>query len=377
MRTVKILHLADIHIGAAESFLGEKAEARRYETLITFEKIMDLAAENGVQVIAAAGDIFDSNTVETSFVDGVFNKIAEKSNIKFIFAAGNHDPLDSRSPFLNRKLPENLYILSAGDDCKVFDDIGLCVYGRSFDSVFLKGEERFTLKPEHQDYVNLMVQHGELKSDLNSDYNAITREFIINSGMDYIALGHIHKRTEIGKLGETYFAYSGCPEGQGFDETGEKGVYLGEIGKGTCELEFIPVARRKHIVERVDVTDITSSGEMGDKIIDALKEKYGDSYGENLYKIELTGSILPETQITVSEIKSRLSDKVYYIKIKDSTEPHFDFEALSNEVSLKGIFVKNMLKAIDSADEDSKALYKNALKIGLKAFSGEVGFNED
>lgn len=377
MRTVKILHLADIHIGAAESFLGEKAEARRYETLITFEKIMDLAAENGVQVIAAAGDIFDSNSVESSFIEGVFNKIAEKSDIKFIFAAGNHDPLDSRSPFINRKLPQNLYVLSPRDDCRVFHDIGLCVFGRSFDSVFLKGEERFTLKPEREDYVNLMVQHGELKSDLNSDYNAITREFIINSGMDYIALGHIHKRTEIGKLGETYFAYSGCPEGQGFDETGEKGVYLGEIGKGICELQFIPVARRKHIAEKVDVTDITSTGEICDKIIEALKERYGDSYGENLCKIELTGSISPETPITVSEIKSRLSDKVYYIKIKDSTEPAFDFEALSNEVSLKGIFVKNMLKAIDSADDDKKALYKNALTIGLKAFLGEVGFNED
>ena len=99
MRTVKILHLADIHIGAAESFLSEKAESRRYETLITFEKIVNLAAENGVQVIAAAGDIFDSNTVESNFIEGVFNKIAEKTDIKFVFAAGNHDPIDSRSPF--------------------------------------------------------------------------------------------------------------------------------------------------------------------------------------------------------------------------------------------------------------------------------------
>ena len=377
MRTVKILHLADIHIGAAESFLSEKAESRRYETLITFEKIVNLAAENGVQVIAAAGDIFDSNTVESNFIEGVFNKIAEKSDIKFVFAAGNHDPLDSRSPFLNRKLPENLYVLSPRDDCKVFDDIGLCVYGRSFDSMFLKGEERFTLNPAREDYVNLMVQHGELKSDLNSDYNAITREFIINSGMDYIALGHIHKRTEIGKLGETYFAYSGCPEGQGFDETGEKGVYLGEIGKSTCELEFIPVARRKHIVEKIDILGISDSGEIAAKITDTLKEKYGEYYSENLYKIELIGSIPPETPVTVSEIQSRLSDKVYYIKIKDSTEPCFDLEALSNVVSLKGIFVKNMLKAIENANEDKKVIYKNALKIGLKAFIGEVGFNED
>ncbi|MBQ8533135.1 MAG: hypothetical protein IJ432_06910, partial [Clostridia bacterium] len=85
----------------------------------------------------------------------------------------------------------------------------------------------------------------------------------------------------------------------------------------------------------------------------------------------------PETPVTGSDIQSRLSDKVYDRKIQDSTEPCVDLEALANEVSLKGIFVKNMLKAIENADEDKKAIYKNALKIGLKAFIGEVGFNED
>ena len=36
MDTVKILHCADVHIGAEESFLGEKSYSRRRETLLTF-----------------------------------------------------------------------------------------------------------------------------------------------------------------------------------------------------------------------------------------------------------------------------------------------------------------------------------------------------
>ena len=40
MKSVKILHCADIHIGAAESFLKNNAESRRIETLLTFEKII-------------------------------------------------------------------------------------------------------------------------------------------------------------------------------------------------------------------------------------------------------------------------------------------------------------------------------------------------
>ena len=45
MDTVKILHCADLHIGAQESFLGEKSLSRRLETLLTFERIIELARE--------------------------------------------------------------------------------------------------------------------------------------------------------------------------------------------------------------------------------------------------------------------------------------------------------------------------------------------
>ena len=375
MANVKILHCADIHIGAAEGFLGEKATARRFETLITFEKIVDTAIECGVEVVALAGDIFDSNNVESSFFDAVLGKIATAPHIRFIFAAGNHDPLDLRSPFLKKRLPKNLFVLKTRDDVIKFEDLSLCVYGRSFESAFLKGEEAFSIEP-HSDYVNLMVVHGDMGSDRGSEYNAITPDFIKNSGMDYIALGHIHKRSEITRLGETCFAYCGCPEGQGFDETDAKGVYIGEIGKGICNLEFVPMSKRMHICEKIYISSVSDVNGIADYVISVLKEKYGDNFGEHLYKIILTGQV-PFEEISLAEIKSRISDKVYFIKLKDNTELSVDFKELAGEASLKGIFVKNMLKAIDEADEAEKNQYENALKIGLRAFSGEVNYNED
>ena len=351
MNTVKILHCADIHIGAAESFLGAAAGNRKYETLLTFERIIDTAAAEGVRIIAAAGDIFDSNAVEEGLANAVFEKIASVPEIKVVFSAGNHDPLSAQSPFKNRRLPQNLYVLGAKDDCVVFDDLKTRVYGRSFEDVYLKGEERFSITTPEDGYVNLMVLHGELRSDLNSNYNSVTAGFIRQSGMDYIALGHIHKRTEPQKIGDTYYAYCGCPEGQGFDETDEKGVYIGEIGKGFCELKFIPMSKRRHICEKVDITGINSSAEISAAVTAQLNEKYGDGFGENLYKIELTGSIKGDFNLNLPEILSRVSERVYYAKIKDKTELLIDNEKLANEISLKGIFVKNMLEKMNNAPE--------------------------
>lgn len=377
MEKIRILHTADIHIGAAESFLGREADSRRFETLITFEKIMDLAVKAEIQVVAIAGDLFDSNRVEERFFDAFFNKISALPQIKVIFAAGNHDPLNSESPFLNRDLPENLYVLGVKDECITFEDLKLCVYGRSFENTYLKGEEKFSIAPNTTEYINLMVQHGELKNDINSDYNAITPKFVKYSGMDYIALGHVHKKTEIGRIDNTFFAYCGCPEGQGFDELDQKGVYIGEIGKGICELEFVPVAKRQHIHYKANVSQCRDNGEICTMLINTLKNEYGDDYADNLYKIELIGEIPPETEIITAEIESRLKDLLYFVKVKDSTEFLLDLKALSEETSLKGMFVKKMLSKIESAEEDNKEIYKNALKLGIKAFVSEVKYSED
>lgn len=371
MNTVKILHCADVHIGAAHSFLGSGAESRRFETLITFENIMDLAVKEQVDIVAIAGDLFDTNNLEPSFTRAVIEKIAKIAPIKVVYCAGNHDPLNDSSPFEIESLPENLYVLPQVDHCETFSDINCRVYGRSFENTHLTGEEDFSFTVPQDDFINIMVQHGELKSDLHSDYNAITPRFIRNSGMDYIALGHVHKRTPVCKIENTHFAYCGCPEGQGFDELDEKGVYLGEVSKGKAELQFISVSKRKHIHQKIDITDVA---DISTYILSTLESIY-ENFSDNLYKIELTGEIAEDFDLNIAEITTRLSDKLYFVKVKDSTEYKIDFEALSKETSLKGVFVKNMLAKLETADNPEEI--RKSLKIGLKAFSGEVKYNED
>lgn len=377
MNSVKIIHCADVHIGAAESYLGVNASSKRYETLITFESIINTAVDGEVKVVLIAGDLFDSNNVESAFVTAVLEKIASAKDIKFVFAAGNHDPLNAESPFKNNILPDNLYVMNTEDDCIVFDDIKTRVFGKSFEGVYMKGSHAFSLKPTQDDYINLMVIHGDLTSSLSSDYNSITPNFVKASDMNYIALGHIHKHSDILKLGSTYFAYCGCPESHGFDETDKKGIYIGEVTKNGCNLEFVSVSKRNHIYEKIDVTGMTVSSEICDKIINTLKEKYADGFENNLYKIELLGEIPTDSVLNINEISARILNFVYFAKIKDKTEPIIDTELLSAEVSLKGLFVKNFLKKIDIASEDEKLVLREALKLGLTAFNTEVTYDED
>lgn len=378
MPAVKILHTADIHIGASESFLGIRAKSRRAETLITFEKTVELARNEKVSLFLIAGDLFDNlNDTDYSVISDVFAAVSSAPEIRFVYAAGNHDPLTVNSPFRKGAVPSNLFVLNTTDSFFTFDDLKVRVYGRSFKEVYDNGEEKFSILPLDDNYVNIMCIHGELTSDKNSNYNPIIRQFIEESKMDYIALGHIHKCTDIGKIGTTSFAYCGCLEGQGFDESGKKGVLLGSIGKNTVNLSFVPVSLRTHNEVKISVDGCVSNTEIADKILRELKDEFGDKYGDNLYKIVLTGKI-DGLSVNTAEISARLGETLYYSKIKDKTELSVNYELLSNEPSLKGVFVKKMLEKINkSEDENEKQLLNDALCMGLKAFETEVSCDED
>lgn len=375
MATVKILHCADLHIGAAASGLGEKGEVRRLEALLTFEKIIKLAKEREVRLLLIAGDLLSSNRVETQAVNRILECIAGAPEIKVVFAAGNHDPLNAQSPFGMLKLPENFHVLPTTDSVIYFKDLGVRVYGRSFPEVYLKGEERFTLKPE-DDSINVMCQHGEVRNDISSNYNSLTTGFIDNCGMDYIALGHVHRRSEIMRRGDTFFAYCGCAEGLGFDELGDKGVYIGEVGKGVCNLEFFKTCVRTHEKVSADVSECADAPEAAEKILSLLSSKYGAGFADNLYKIILTGSLPDGRWFDTAEIAARLMQTVYFAKVKDETEITEDLEILRNEKSLKGIFVSRMLDRMEKEPEN-RALLQSALTVGLKAFCAEVDYRED
>ncbi len=373
MNTVRILHTADLHIGAQCSYLGTDASVRRREVLKTFEKIIGLANENKVDLLLIAGDLFDSNKIEATLINGVFEALDNLKSGKAVIALGNHDPLTADSPFANRKMSDNVYVLDSKDSVLTFDELSCRVYGASFDGVYCEGASRFSLTPPEDDYINLMVIHGEARADLSGNYRPITPEFVKYSGMDYIALGHIHARSEVQYMGTTAIAYCGCPEGQGFDESGEKGVYLGNISKGKADLSFVPTAKRTHYCLDVDITDAENITEKVKEEIEKSDKNFKDQY----YRITLTGKRSDEKKLDIPSIIADLNEQVAFIKIKDKTVPNIDFEALAQEKNLKGYFTMLMLEKIKTSKEEEKEKYIKALELGIESFGGEVNFDED
>ena len=106
---MRILHCADIHLDATiESTLPiEKAQKRRQEVLYSFLQLFAYAEEHQVDVILAAGDLFDSDYISPSAMASVIAAVEGHPDIDFLYLGGNHDRF-SKELFRKKSLPTKI-----------------------------------------------------------------------------------------------------------------------------------------------------------------------------------------------------------------------------------------------------------------------------
>ena len=375
---IKILHCADLHLGAELSFLKNKAKSRRLELLNTLQNIVTLCQTQAVELLIISGDLFCSNHIDSGTLSAVKKMFASIPEIIVAIVAGNHDYYAVDSPYSDDDWSENVVIFYNHFSKIEFPEKNLRLCGSSFICSYQEKSDTDISVPDDK-MINILVYHGDVVTENQSSrYNPLTIRQIENSGFDYIALGHIHTASSVLKKGNVSYAYSGTPDGNGFDETGKKGVYIGNVCKHRTELQFYETSSRLYEKLNFDISSYSSNSRITRCIISELENKYGNSYAENLYYITLTGKTPQGFSPNERSISLELNNTLYYTVVVNESKPDIDVETLASDFSLKGIFVKKLLGKLNSCtSEEEKKICENALFIGLKAFDGEVSFYED
>ena len=380
MQKVKILHCADLHLGSEMMTLPKKSKERRGELLRTFRKITDLCREEAVEILLIAGDLFEGSNVDSETVQSVKSYLGALSCPVFI-SPGNHDYISLDSPYLEDGWPENVKIFKGAMERVLLEDKNVAVYGAGFTGTYQR-KSMLKFGEVNSSLLNILCIHGDVVSPgQKSDYHAMTLEDFRKSGMDYVALGHIHKRDDIGRAGDTFYAYPGCPEGRGFDELGSKGVYLGELYKGRHTLHYVEVCQRQYVRLALDITGLVRELEVEHKIRETLLTCYGKDFDRHIYQISLTGTRKEEETLPVKTIENTLSESIYHLELSDERVVERDYEILREEVSLRGLYVRNLLSLLEEAREKEDAVllatYGKALEYGMTSFEGQVNIIED
>lgn len=374
MNGIKILHCADFHIGASRTGLKNTLLSGIAEIKNTFFKVLDICHKESVDFLLIAGDLFDTPFPSAETAAEIIQAMSNIPDTIIAISPGNHDCACPGSFYLKNDFPENVIVFTSFAEYFDFPEKKVRLFGAAFTDRF----ERIPLLPQkpevHPEFINLCVLHGDVVSGLTeSVYNPISQSSIKESGLDYLALGHIHKRSEIKRANGTFFSYCGCPDGKGFDESGSRGVYIGTVKKGRCDLSYTELSSRQYIFAETDISNCDTSAAISSKIITQLKSQFPETFEKNLYRISLVGDVDFSFSPNISQIETTLSDVLEHVKVKDCTGFQIkDIEKIASESTLRGIFVQKMLELSENANPEDAMAYRSALKLGLKAFESEV-----
>jgi DNA repair exonuclease SbcCD nuclease subunit len=337
-----------------DALSDEKAAVRRREQRELLERLTDIVNGENIQLVLLAGDLLDSaaSYFETQ---EVLVRAFTRMRAEIFIAPGNHDYYCAKSPYAYMKLPPNVHLFTSPVLSAVtLPELGCRVWGAGFNDQYSRPLLSGFSAPE-SDLTDIMVLHGDMAGDA---YNHIKEAEIASSGLHYLALGHIHTFSGIKKAGKTTYAYSGCPEGRGFDETGEKGVIVGTVSKSGCDLAFRPLGGRAYKILRVDVTD---KPDAYSAVCDALPA----NTSRDIYRIILCGETdgVPDT----ASVIGRLTDQFFDLTVTDQTVPRRDIWKDAGDGSLRGIFLSRLREKYDAADEDGRRQIMLAVRYGLAA----------
>jgi DNA repair exonuclease SbcCD nuclease subunit len=373
--SVRLLHLADLHLGATFPSLGDRGEERSRDFLSAFLRAVEYAAGESrpVDFVVIAGDLFDTHDPEEGLVvqvEAAMERL-QKANVKVLIAPGTHDaPSYRRSVYRRLRLPSNVHLflsptLEAGPRVTV-GGVSVQTYGISYDAAVCErplGEFR----PIGLADFHLGVMHAALEDSptwkRRSNDLPINRTEIAASGLHYLALGHYHNFSEV-REGGSVAVYPGTLEGKKFGEDGPRYLVTATLGREAITVERTPWNQRTLTQALVDfqVSDIDDEAGLAQRLIAFAGDR-------ELARIRLEG---PSRFVFDAErLLERLAPRFFHLEIDDRTYVVNAqlLDQYREEATVRGVFVRNMLERIERAPDDTaRDTATLALRIGLAEF---------
>lgn len=354
---MKLIHCADVHLDSAlkTHLTPEKARERRAELLDDFCSLPDYAQRNGVSAILIAGDLFDIPHPTKRTLNRVREAISSHPDIVFFYLPGNHDL--TVSLWEKGSEPGNLHVFGAEWQTVPLGEV--TVSGST-----VPDAASLSLDPAA---LNIVLLHGTaVTSAAKPENDEFPIPAFANRGIDYLALGHIHKRQSVPCDrfdGRCTARYCGCLGGRGFDECGEKGFLLLETLPGKrIASEFVPWGKRTLRSVPVDLTGCDSQSEAGTRALAAVV----DLPAQDLIRVVLTGELDPSFSPDAVLIERNLAGRFWFVQVRDETRLAIHPEDYRHDISLKGEFIRLVL-----ASELDEAQKNRVIGCGLRALYGE------
>lgn len=347
---IKILHSADWHLDSPLLFRTPEQSRYLREAMLQIPAlIVSICKENNCDMMLLSGDLFD--TAYTMGSLNVLRNALQDADVPVFISPGNHDYVGAESPWLTERWPENVHIFTRPVmESVAIESLDCRVYGAGFTGIDCPGLLKDFTVSQTERYA-VAVLHGD-PTQVKSPYCPITTAQVERSGLDYLALGHIHMGDSF-RAGKTLCAWPGGPMGRGYDELGEKGVLIVTLDN-TATTQFIPLDTPRFY-------DLELSA---DRPLSDILPPVGN---RNFYRITFTGPSEPLNLDALQEEYARFPN----LELRDKTTPPVDVWGSAGEDTFEGLYFKQLRDALETDDEALQRQVRLAAQISRQILDGQ------
>jgi len=350
---LRLLHTADVHLGARHADLGDAAAAQRERQFAAFKASVDLAISEQVDLFLVAGDLFDSNVQPKRSVERVAAELGRlaKARIRSVLVPGTHDVYDRSSVYRaydiatlagSRPQDDLIVVLTPEHPWVHLQALDVVVHGPCFPT------KRAPYSPL-RDLAALEVPPATWKVGVvhaavaipgrtDGDEVVVTVEEIAATGLDYLALGHWHSAQVAKTKGITY-AYAGAPEAIAVDQDKAGKVLLvtldDKAGAHTVHVEERQVGRTTFARQELDASTIGSQP----SFIEKLKAQADPDL---VLDVRLIGVRPDELDLEPEEVENALKSSFLKVRIRDASQPALTEGAIPSAETITGAFIRNV-----------------------------------
>jgi DNA repair exonuclease SbcCD nuclease subunit len=385
---LRLLHTADVHLGARHADLGDAAAAQRERQFAAFRAAIELAITERVDLVLVAGDLFDSNTQPRRSVERVAAELSEpaRARIRVVLIPGTHDVYDHASIYRAYDLAAMAGVRGTQDLITVLTPERPWIHLPALDAV-VHGPVFATKRAPHSPLrdiaavetppsawrIGLLHASVAIPGRTDQDEVVITTDEIAASGLDYLALGHWHSAQVATAKGVTY-AYSGAPEPVALDQDRAGKVLLvtfdDRVEARRVTVEERVVGRTAFLHLDVDAASIGSQP--------ALVSRLAASAGADLVlDVRLTGVRPDDLDLNVGEVESALKGSFLRVRVRDASKAALTEGAMPPSATIAGTFIRSIearvvqLEATGGDDATREATeLRDVLRLGRLLLDG-------
>ena len=317
---MKLLHVSDTHVGYAayHRVTPDGLNQREVDFFDALARAFDVAIQERVDLVLHSGDLFDSVRPTNRAIGHVLAqaKRLHEAGIPLVVISGNHEAPRLRETGAVLRLldfmPGVHAVYKGQTEVIRIKDLAVHAVPHAASSEALLEELR-GVRPDPTARWNVATLHagvvgvGDFRT--GEFHEQVVPQNELPAGMDYTALGHYHRCTEVAPK----VWYAGSTERCTFRELGEaKSVNLVDLQRGTVTPRALPTR------PMLDLPALACQGMDEAAIPGALYER--------LAQADLAGAI---ARLRVNGIPSHVQANLDYHRIRSLTAQalHFDLQA--------------------------------------------------